>query len=591
MDLICPLRSVPHTMLDLDGRRLALASADGLAVLDDADLAFLDRGRLDRIARGPGGCIYGTRTDSIGGSRILRFDADSGGEPVDITETFAGRPGGEHHVVCTADGTIWVEGCTTRRRLDGSFETVPRYHSPVSPAPRALDVYGNFWSLAGTPADRQVLVLPANAPGTWLSAWLPNGRWEHLMADGAGYVWAGGPEGWQRFCPRRAEAGWQAVVGGLPPGAVTAVGYSPDELVMVASDTGELIEIDTDAAGTLITRPLAALPSPGRCLHTGSDGAIWVATDDALYRRDPAGDAWQSSWTKQRGRLPGGGNHDIFSTACGGKLYVAGGWAGQWGLPPTAHVLDELFAYDPGTGYWDVVSRMREPRRYNGIAEMEGRVWIVGGETRTPGWEGEGQVLYTVDIHDPASASWGPGPSLNEGRTDPFVLSCSGRIYALGGAAHNTGPKLDSVESIGPGEDAWRAEPSMPVPTRQGHACALDGTIYCASIDGFYAFDTERRCWDRDLPQPGVIGQAPLVAAYRGEVWVMGGYMDRQTRRYSPGTRTWRSGPSLPAGLAWGAAAVMDGRLIIVGGAHWSELHQAIVFDDRTYVLRDGDLS
>ena len=30
-----------------------------------------------------------------------------------------------------------------------------------------------------------------------------------------------------------------------------------------------------------------------------------------------------------------------------------------------------------------------------------------------------------------------------------------GRIYALGGAGHNSGPKLDTVESIGPGETAW----------------------------------------------------------------------------------------------------------------------------------------
>jgi len=219
---------------------------------------------------------------------------------------------------------------------------------------------------------------------------------------------------------------------------------------------------------------------------------------------------------------------------------------------------------------------------------VDGRVWIIGWETRIAGWAGEGQVLYTVEIYDPASATWSAGPSLNVARTDPFVVSCNGRIYAIGGAAHNSGPKLDSVESIGPGESAWRFETSLFEPTRQGHACVLDGIIYCASIDGIFAFDTARGDWDEDFPQPGAIGQGPLAAAYRGEVWLMGGYGDKRIRCYNPQTRAWRVGPDLPAGQAWGAAAVMDGQLIITGGAHQSELHDTVVFDDRTYILRDG---
>ncbi|MFH1567213.1 MAG: DUF1668 domain-containing protein, partial [Gemmatimonadota bacterium] len=287
-------------------------------------------------------------------------------------------------------------------------------------------------------------------------------------------------------------------------------------------------------------------------------------------------------------RLPGGGNHDIFAAEARGRIYVAGGWAGQWGLPPCAHVADGLVAFDPRTGYWEVASRMHIPRRYNGIAELEGRIWVVGGETRTAGRQGEGQALYLVDIYDPASGTWSAGPSLNEVRTDPFVVSCNGRIYAIGGASHNSGPKLSSVESIGAGETTWRFEPSLPEPTRQGHACVLDGVVYCASIDGVYAFDTAAGRWDGNLPQPGPIGQGPLAAAYRGQVWLIGGYEDRTIRCFDPRARTWRRGPDLPTEQAWAAAIVVEGRLYVIGGAHRSRPHDAIVFDDRTYVFRDG---
>jgi len=84
----------------------------------------------------------------------------------------------------------------------------------------------------------------------------------------------------------------------------------------------------------------------------------------------------------------------------------------------------------------------------------------------------------------PASDSWEPGPSLNHVRTDPFVVECAGRIWAIGRARHNSGPKLDTVESIGPGGSTWSEEAPLPQPTRQGHACALDGIVYCFSIDG-----------------------------------------------------------------------------------------------------------
>ena len=414
------------------------------------------------------------------------------------------------------------------------------------------DIYGNLWSLVEAAAGCQVLVLPANGPTVWQPAWLEAGEWNYLFADSVGYIWAIGQGTWRRFCPRRMEEGWQVVEDELLKGPVSAVGCSPDDLLMVAFVSGELVEVDTNAAGEALVQPLASMPAPVRSMCSDRHGAIWAATKDGLYRREAAGDAWQKKWEKKRGRLPGGGNHDIFAVPLANKLYVAGGWAGQWGLPPRDHVCDELFVYDGTSEYWQVPSRMYIPRRYNGIAELEGRIWVVGGENRIVARGGEGQVLYTVDIYDPDSATWCAGPSLNVARTDPFVLSFNGRIYAIGGAAHNAGPKLDSVESIGPGEFAWRFETPLPEPTRQGHACVLAGIVYCASIDGVYAFDPISGTWDEDFPQPGPIGQGPLAAAYGGEVWLIGGYEDQRTRCYNPQSRTWRAGPDLPNEQAWG---------------------------------------
>ncbi len=576
MEIICPLAAAPHALFSTgaDGDPIVIL-ADGIARLHDGQLCYLTRANPAGATLGPDGRVYWTEA-----GRVRAIDPFESAPIDDLAPLFAGTVQGQQQIACMPDGDLWVEGCATRRRLDGQFAANPLHYESHAPAPCALDVYGNFWSLT----NGHVLVLPANASSTWQSAWTSAEPQDALFADSMGYIWLIGPETWRRFCPREMHRGWQVVASPRPQWAVTAIGRSPNDLLLVALDNGELLEIDTAADDSVHARPLAELPAAARCVYSDAHGALWAATEDALYRQNPAPGAWQQRWHQRPGRLPGGGNHDIFSAPCRGQLYVAGGWAGEWGLPPRAHVLDELFAWDGS--YWQVVSRMAEPRRYCGIAELEGRVWVVGGETRHPHWDGEGQVLHTVLIYDPPSRSWQPGPKLNHARTDPFVVHCNGRIYAIGGAAHNSGPKLDSVESIGAGETTWRLETPLPEPTRQGHGCALDGTVYCASIDGFYAYDVEAGRWDDALPQPGPIGQGPLLAAWQGEVWLIGGFGDGGIRIYNPQTRSWCTGPNLPTEQAWGAASVLNGQLVLTGGAHTIPLRDNVVFDDRTYVLR-----
>ncbi|MBM3278421.1 MAG: hypothetical protein FJY95_10125 [Candidatus Handelsmanbacteria bacterium] len=581
MERIIRLPARPLALFELDSRRLVAALSEGLALLDQGVLTYLDRDAIDGVAHAPDGSCYWTC-----GDRIFRLEPGAAG-PEEVTARFAGRPQGQRQVSCTGDGDLWVEGCATRRQPSGQFVSNPAAPTvPWSPAACLVDIYGNYWSLVETERGAQVLVAPANVPGEWQVAGPGAGEWRWLAADNAGYLWLAGAGGWRRFCPRQPEAGWQDLSADLPRCEVTAVGRSPDDLVMAAFADGSVVELDATAAGATVVRPLGSLPVPARCLLADRSGALWAGTDAELYRRAPAPDAWQHTWQAPRGRLPGGGNHDIFAAPCQGRLYVAGGWACQWGLPVRYQVPDALLAYDPRTECWEVVSRMYMPRRYNGIAALGGRVWIIGGEARFGSRGGPHQALYLVDIYDPASDSWEPGPSLNHVRTDPFVVTCEGRIWAIGGARHNSGPMLDTVESIGPGERTWREEPPLPRPTRQGHACALEGIIYCFSIDGAFAFDTRTARWDEDLPQPGEIGQGPLAAAWQGEAWLIGGYRDRSIRCYNPTTRTWRRGPDLPVEQAWAAAAVLEGRLYIVGGAHYSQSHDAVVFDDRTFVLR-----
>lgn len=557
---------------------LILAFADGLAAFSGGQVQCAVRVPIIAAALGPDGAIFATQTD-----RVLRIA--SGGKPQDVTAAFGGAPTGQRRVVRGACGTIHVEGCPKYRRLNGTFGKVPALPDGTVPLQLTSDIFGNGWSLLPQASAVRLLVLPADAPDSWQPVALPAGTWQQTLADCDGFVWIRGDTGVRCFWPRDPDAGWHTPTGVVTTGEVTALALSPDDRAMIALTSGAVVQLDMAADGSTVQQHLATLPTSARLLHADTDGTLWAACDDGLYQLPQASPSWHADWEQLPGHLSCGGNHDIFSVPWQGRLYTAGGLSRFWGYPTRQRIFDELFAFDPATGCWDVISQLSFPRRYNGIAELEGRIWIVGGEGELGERGGEATTLDVVEIYDPQTDTWEPGPTLQQRRTDPFVMTCGGRIWAVGGASDPV-TKVQSVESIGPAETTWRFETPLPEPTRQGGCCALEGWLYVISIDGFFACDTETGRWDTTVPQPGPITQAPLVTAYDGEVWMMGGLKCASTRCYDPRTRTWRDGPSLPTEQSWGATAVLEGQLYITGGAHRSDLHDATIYENRTWRLR-----
>lgn len=566
-----------------DGEDLWLNLADGLARLRDGTIGYLSPRQTGPATPGPHGGIYTTQ-----GRRVLRICAEDSDEPQDLTEAFGGPPREDGRIVCDGQGSLHIRGCTRYRRHDGSYAESPALEASVplpgsNPLPLGADLCGNLWSLS---ADGLCChLLPADAPDRWLPIPLPSGSWVHLIVDHAGFVWIAGSSGIRRFAPRQHPPEWQTPVSAAANTPVTALGLSPDGLVLVALETGDLIELDIDAQAQTIERHLGTTPGVTRALHTDTRGIVWIATEEGLYREDAFTTQPHAAWELKPGRLPGGGNHDIFTTTCDQHLYGAGGLLRFWGYPTSQHCFGELFRYDPGSGYWQILDDLPFPRRYNGIATLAGSVWLVGGEGELHGPDADITIVDVVDVYEPSTASWSAGPRLQQARTDPFVMSWDGRIWAAGGSADGSN-RLTSMESLGVGETTWRQEPDLPAPAREGGCCALDGVLYCASLDGFFAFDTRTGQWDLTVPPPEALVKAPLMAAYSGEVWMMGGTRQDRTQCYDPASRQWHAGPHLPTQQSWGGAAVLNDQLIITGGAHRSDRHDMTIYDDRTWVLR-----
>jgi hypothetical protein len=295
----------------------------------------------------------------------------------------------------------------------------------------------------------------------------------------------------------------------------------------------------------------------------------------------PTSVAAQKRW-RVVARMPAS-NHDLTAAVFGGKFYVAGGLTAEWGFPARSHAFDELWELDPAGWRWRVAGRFGRGRIYCATAAFDGKIWVIGGDVIEA--DGTRHAVTTVQLFDPRTGAMTEGVPNTVARPMPLALAAGGRLYVMG----NERDRYDQpgrVESIGAGETAWRREPDGPPGMGPLAGAALDGKLYVAVRDrGLAVFDTAAKSWG--MVESAARPRSCQMAAYRGEIWMLGGRDtagEDQTLIYSPRTRRWRQGPPLPRPLSWGAAEVVNGRLIVTGGA--ASYGKDYLYNDLTFVLR-----
>ena len=112
-----------------------------------------------------------------------------------------------------------------------------------------------------------------------------------------------------------------------------------------------------------------------------------------------------------------------------------------------------------------------------------GRIVVVGGLTA------DGEASDRVDLYDPGPDRWVPGPPLPRALHHAGLAVVGERVYLAGGYANEDGRWVAQarVSSLGPGERAWRDEPSMgqargglALAATNSHLVAIGGTTATA---------------------------------------------------------------------------------------------------------------
>ena len=547
------------------------------------------RGNVGGLAVAPNGDIWITLK-----RRVLRYKRGRTDTPAENHSKSFRRSLNVGAPFVRRDGTVMVDGCRRMRLGNGQFTVAAKTAAGENVVATCDDSYGNLWGVVKRGKLHDIAVTNIRerqwrSLGLSLAATAP--IQDGPCTDDVGGVWFVTTRQVVRIDPQKLNQDHQRFKN--PSAAdMTAVARVANEQVCVGFADGTIRVISKEGKKQESWTQLAKCGAgPVRVMLHGRRGFLWVVSGEKLFRLNQLRSKWQTVWDEQP-RMPAG-NHDHIFARVGDKLYTAGGKT-YFGYPADQWLnLDHIWSYDIRQGSWQVELKMLEAgKSYSGIAALNGEIWLLGGYFRTQQPPGI-KATSTVEIFNPKSRKIRRGPSLKEPRGQVVGLTVDKRLYAIGGGSDKA--SSNEVVSIGIGESSWRKEPPAPGPVTQASGCVLDGKVYVAApagskCRGLFQFDPTTKRW-RHIERTNITSpQAPLCTAHKGEVWVLGGLRKSAgqvtSSVYSPKTGKWRQGPKIPLPVSWGAAASVNGRLLISGGAYREPRVKDYFNSDRVFLLR-----
>ena len=224
-------------------------------------------------------------------------------------------------------------------------------------------------------------------------------------------------------------------------------------------------------------------------------------------------------------------------------------------------------------GDWELRTQLIEPNSELALAELNGKLYLLGG------YPASRQTVRTVQVYDIASDHWELGPQLPEPNNHGMAVSVNGRIYLIGGQTTADDPSyVDTVYELDPATGAWVAKARMPTARSAGVAVVHDGKVYVAGGrpprgHDFAVYDPAADQWEvlPDLPSQRnhITG-----AAIDGRIHVVGGRLgpglspEKTTAHevFDPQTRTWTTATPMLRGRSGMNGVMARGCFHVWGG-------------------------
>lgn len=189
-------------------------------------------------------------------------------------------------------------------------------------------------------------------------------------------------------------------------------------------------------------------------------------------------------------------------------------------------------------------------------------------------------TFRTVQLFDTVAGTWSAGPSLPTGTDNVAVLATGGRVHVIGGEARMAHQVYDPVAG------SWAAGPASPRIRFASAATVLDGRLHLIggwnynnnasdSLASHDIYDPVAGTWTAAAPL-ATARNAAAAAVLDGRIVVIGGRApgiranDQSSLAscevYDPVADRWSAGPALPQARAGLAAVTLGNRVYAIGG-------------------------
>jgi len=266
------------------------------------------------------------------------------------------------------------------------------------------------------------------------------------------------------------------------------------------------------------------------------------------------------------------------------------------GKESTNRVSQEIQLFNKEANQWLHLGEMELPAYCHCVAVLNDFLYVVGGQEM---FDNNGSTaMANVYRYDPRFNHWMKMSCMNEARTDFHVSAIDGFLYAIAGRNH-TGP-LSSAERFRVDRNRWESIAELPHAVCAHSGAPCQGRMYIAGGFASDGFQREVHCYypfeNRWESKPKLKTERGLhcMVDYKDRLYCIGGNNKTNgarrdvlsTEMFDIHTEQWTEVAPLFAGQSEAGAAVVDGKIYIVGGHTWRERK-----DVRTVARYDPELN
>src|SRR5215211_2695664 len=262
---------------------------------------------------------------------------------------------------------------------------------------------------------------------------------------------------------------------------------------------------------------------------------------------------------------------EIAAALLDGKIYIVGG-------KTKTELTDVVEAYDPSSDTWNTnISPLPFPMDHVGLDTYNGKLYLVGGFIE-PDEGPHRRAINSLFIYDPLKNEWEEGepmPTARAGLTAKFI---DGILYAIGGSTGDNEGQVGLNEAYNPKTNSWTEK--TPMPTARHHITSqlVNGKLYViggretdvlSSIDTNEMYDPKQDKWVRLEPMP--TKRSSISSGYLdGGIYVFGGEKEEGSfdtnERYDLKTNKWTEDIPMPTPRLGLESVEYGGKIYIIGG-------------------------